>query len=209
MSYIYVIEFDDGLIKVGRTRRPDQRIKTHESNVFNFTKKKIKNRWVSNSHGNCNQNELLLVRFCSSKGESTGSREWFSGVIFDEVVSYAKSLQFSDKNVIEKISFDKFSHPFFDANIEARKVNLAYRCALSLELFISESLWVSGEIFKKDSVSGLSGFVIVMAAYFLIDDPINKLVESVSELSHAAGSGDEVGAIDSLFQDALNYVKSI
>jgi hypothetical protein len=204
MSHVYVIEFDGGLIKVGRTSYPDQRIKTHESTVCNFTKKKIVNKWISSKHGNAKENELKMISFCSSTGESTGSREWFKGVSFFDVVAFSESLIFDKSMERDPRRYYEVSAKFAHAEIEMEAVSRAYSCAIKLESYIVDSLWIGGDIFQKTD-SGHSTFCAVLAAYFLSGDPIELLIDAVEGIS--VHPEDQVGVVHRLYSQALSYVR--
>jgi hypothetical protein len=151
MSYVYIIEFDGGLVKVGRTNNPKNRIAAHAGNVRSVSGYKIINHWVSVKHSNYSENEANLINFCSAKfdkNEGSG-REWFVGCDFDSIVSYAKCLHYSIETEEEKILDEVKTKAYLDRiygsaeeKNDKQKLTICYECAIKLELFIRESLWV-------------------------------------------------------------------
>lgn len=190
MSHIYVIEFSCGLIKVGKTRNPKSRISTHASTVRIVSGAEISREWVSIAHTNNSENELKLINFCSSKfgnGKSKG-REWFNGCSFDEVVIYAEKLEYS-QDFLEKNAADEESTRLFldkfgtvEQKNEQIKSSISYECAIKLENFIRDSLWVGGDLFEVNDKFGMSPFVIVVGAYFYGGDPVELLIEAMSQI---------------------------
>ena len=94
---IYVIEFDDMRIKVGRTVKCSQVLKRYQG-VAKPWGRLVTRHWTSSEHANYEENERTLKRWLRSTamphtGKDGGAPgEWFSGISFDDVVQYAESL---------------------------------------------------------------------------------------------------------------------
>jgi len=101
---IYVVEFTDGLIKVGYTKWP-----THLSQRYRGTRlngRDLKRVWHSEPHLNARANETTLKHWCADqetakpmtgsygeKGRGKGSlSEWYYGLAFNDVVAVADDL---------------------------------------------------------------------------------------------------------------------
>lgn len=208
MSYIYVIGFDNGLIKVGRTSRPQQRITSHKGNVYNISRAEIINQWVSVEHTNPDENERKLISFCEVKSKKTGKRsEWFNNVNFADVVSYAEGL-FYDQTPRARNNPELANQAIakaFGSIGEHRHLNLSYRCAESLQKFIVDSLWIGGDVFVVSDDHGVTPFVLVVGAYFASGSPTDMLVEAMAEI--ASDPEKELEAVYGLFDEALSYAK--
>lgn len=90
-SYIYVVHFNVGVIKVGFTRKPTDRIVKYRSTLspFGIT---IADLWFSEPHGQAEDNESLLLSFCRAQAEQVRKREYFTGIDFRQVVAFADTL---------------------------------------------------------------------------------------------------------------------
>lgn len=87
--YLYVIEFSDGVVKVGQTVRPAERFAEHERDA-----KKIgcttRRRWLSFPYMS-SRYEQLLIEFCKVSWPRVQGLEFFDAD-FDEVVEFATEL---------------------------------------------------------------------------------------------------------------------
>lgn len=96
-SYIYVLSFSGGhatrlgIIKVGFTVNPQARIRTYRTSLFPFGIS-VRKRWISEPHGQAEDNESKLLDFCRRQAAPVNGREYFAGIDFDEVVSFAGTL---------------------------------------------------------------------------------------------------------------------
>ena len=90
-SYIYVVHFNVGVIKVGFTRKPTDRIVKYRSTLspFGIT---IADLWFSDPHGQAEDNESLLLSFCRAQAQQVRKREYFTGIDFKQVVAFANTL---------------------------------------------------------------------------------------------------------------------
>lgn len=191
MSFVYIIEFTCGLIKVGKSFNPKSRISSHQSSVRSISGSGISRHWISSAHTNYSENELILIKYCELKCDKATSkgREWFNGCSFDEIVCYAEGMSylvdFDEKRIIDeeksKACLDKIFGTA-DEKLSQAKAKLSYECAIKLEDFIRDSLWVGGDIFDNDEKTGCSHFVTIVGAYFYSGDPIDLLIEATSQI---------------------------
>lgn len=89
MDCLYVIEFSNGVIKVGRTNDPITRVKAHRERVACMGVQQ-----VDVVHFICEDNavgrEAWLIAECSMRATVRHQNEWFEGLAFDEVRELAK-----------------------------------------------------------------------------------------------------------------------
>lgn len=216
MSYVYAIKFSCGLVKVGRTHKPKERISTHASTVRNVSGSEIIKRWVSQPHTNNSENEEKLIRFCSSISDPARSsgREWFNGCNFDAVITYAETLNYSNDFVERKKINEETTNKYLDkmyGTVEQRndiaKSELSYSCAKKLEDFIVDSLWIGGDIFKVDDKFGLSPFVVMVGAYFYSGNPVEMLIEAMSQILIC--DDEQISTTNDFYLDACSHVAKL
>jgi hypothetical protein len=88
MNYLYAVLFSDGLVKVGRSKSPEKRIEDHEIRLSCAGISKVDSQIIP-LNGNSSLCELRLIEWCRSKADECYLREWFRGLVFDEVCSTA------------------------------------------------------------------------------------------------------------------------
>lgn len=99
-GYIYVLEFSNGTIKVGRTKNPRGRFATHKrsSNTFGIG---LDRWWFSRLHNQWQENEEKLIGLARQLGTAHGdSSEYFAGIDFYTLVQKAEHLQFPHVDVV-------------------------------------------------------------------------------------------------------------
>lgn len=82
-GYLYVIEFDSGVIKVGKTANVESRLKSHAKTGL------IRYAWASQAHLHCSKTERLLISYCGEHGQLHGGREYFRNLEHLDVCTYA------------------------------------------------------------------------------------------------------------------------
>ena len=92
-EFIYVVEFSTGILKVGFSNEPNQRIAAHRVESRRF-RADVLRTWVSPAHEGGKANEHALIAWCSRSGINETGNEYFRDVEFDDVVAYAKSLSY-------------------------------------------------------------------------------------------------------------------
>lgn len=212
MGQIYVIEFDNGLIKVGRSTNANQRIKSHVGSVNAISGGKLINKWVSEDHTNEAENELKVIRFCASKyGRSDKarlSREWIVCANFDEIVKFASNLtikkEYKEKSDRSDAVVDRL-YGTAEQIQERNKLALSYSCAQELEFFIQNSLGISCDLFETKEKIGMSAFVIVVGVYFASENPIEMLINCTADI--AESPSDYFFEVMKIYNDASRFVQ--
>lgn len=89
-TYLYGIEFSDGVVKVGRTTNPKVRRKNHATDA-GLCGARITRHWQlgPHRHEDACQGEAELIRFCSGRWTSAGGREYFASADLLEIAEYA------------------------------------------------------------------------------------------------------------------------
>jgi hypothetical protein len=90
-AYVYVLRFGSGLVKVGYSADPSKRVRQHQD-LANSYGNPVTAQWVSTPHTKAAANEKALIAFCAERATAVAGREFFKGVDFDAVVSFAGSL---------------------------------------------------------------------------------------------------------------------
>lgn len=93
IRYLYVILFENGVVKVGQTNDLHRRFKDHrrwarehQTSIAEFD--------YSLRYGTANPDERRLIRFCQDRWYSLpGHRESFADADFDEVFTYFRALE--------------------------------------------------------------------------------------------------------------------
>ena len=145
-GYVYIVEFTDGTLKVGRANDLRVRLSRHlgDAEKFNLS---IARWWGSPLHRNYASNEKKLIDFAVGEGERSGGREYFTGVSFSAIRSFASSLPMSPTSpglAAAEIKSDEERDKAFIAHLfpepEYRQVRVYEEVAANaLELFFDES----------------------------------------------------------------------
>ena len=93
-GYLYVVQFNSGVVKVGRTMNPSARLKSHATGGRPHGISVVA-QWLSQPHLAAKRNERLLIAFCRSRYRSVNDGEFFVGAEPDQVVAYAEDLRAS------------------------------------------------------------------------------------------------------------------
>lgn len=111
---IYVVEFGDGCVKVGRTSHPERLKSRYEGDARRAATTLVRH-WVSEPHHNHVTNEAHLIAWCQERGVArtgvNGDRgEYFDGLTFEDVVAHAQTLTLepvpADTRVPLTVTFD-------------------------------------------------------------------------------------------------------
>jgi hypothetical protein len=95
-GYTYVIKYSTGAIKVGYTRSPRERYRKLWNDAAQFGVW-ITDRWLSPLHGECEDNEIALIRAGCRTGKRLGAETF--DCPFEDMVAYARMLPMSDREV--------------------------------------------------------------------------------------------------------------
>lgn len=88
-GYVYIIEFENGVTKVGQSGNPTSRIRSYSS-YCDQAKTRVVNEWVSPILENANYEEQCMIKACLGFGHRSHGNEWFVGVDFEELVAHTK-----------------------------------------------------------------------------------------------------------------------
>ena len=95
-GFIYIIEYSTGLVKPGRTTRPDARMSEHRGSAARHGIQ-IARKWVSQHHANYDANEAILLDYCNRHGRRMSNRsEFYSDVSYDDVLAVAQQLSYPE-----------------------------------------------------------------------------------------------------------------
>lgn len=89
---LYILKFDDGMVKVGRSAKPQRRVESLTSQVERLAGASFSRGWMSPAHSNYIDNEATLIG--RGKYWATGVRgnEYLLGVKFESLVKFAGTL---------------------------------------------------------------------------------------------------------------------
>ncbi|MFI7330668.1 GntR family transcriptional regulator [Micromonospora aurantiaca (nom. illeg.)] len=98
-GYIYVLEFSNGVIKVGSTKNPRQRLQVHVKD-FQLSGATLDRYWLSEPFPEYLVAESKLIEYGTAESESVIRKEYFTGLVFGEVVAAAEELcdELADSN---------------------------------------------------------------------------------------------------------------
>lgn len=107
-GYIYLMAFDNGIVKVGCARcakNIGRRLKTHAVGAHNFGITVIE-KWVSPPHAGWAGNEDALIQAAHDLGGKPMTREYFKGVSFEALLEKARQLPFTSDPVPRRLPLD-------------------------------------------------------------------------------------------------------
>lgn len=89
--YLYVVQFNTGTLKVGRTMNPAVRLKNHAtaSRPHGIS---VSAQWLSQPHPMARANERSMIAFCDARYTSTNDGEYYLDAPPEQVVAHAERL---------------------------------------------------------------------------------------------------------------------
>jgi hypothetical protein len=133
-GYVYVIGFDNGVVKVGRSSsNPNGRLTSHK-NTMKIAGAKAVSEWVSVKHGNSAENELKLIHSLSNG--IVRSREW-AVIDYEFVLNIAMSLEFKPKTD-DAISSDNLDLILGGFNDDTALINECGLLSENIGIFVPE-----------------------------------------------------------------------
>lgn len=94
-GYIYVIEFSNGVIKVGSSRNPQSRRRQHESDAGAFGLR-MTSYWLSDRHSGYLTSEKTLIMYAKSRAGAQLRREYFRHVSLIDLIQTAEEIASSN-----------------------------------------------------------------------------------------------------------------
>lgn len=111
-GHVYVVQFGDGIVKVGHAQNPKARIKSHATEAAHHGQT-VTQCWSSSRHGASWFSEDDLIAWCAERGSLARGREYFSGIDFDDLVYFAATL--ATKERPRDAEADRRSEQFFES----------------------------------------------------------------------------------------------
>lgn len=187
-QYLYVLQFNNGHIKVGRSQSPETRITAHKSHAASFGFF-LEKHFVIECFGSVNQAEKDLIAWCAQNAGSRCSREWFAGICFadaqNEATKLASVVLAADAKQANGLAadgcvdgVDRLNDRFFAGDLQRRAWALQYASRVAFaksvqgifELqFIDHSMFSSEERF-----GGLSEFEFALFLVMDYEEPIKN-----------------------------------
>jgi len=93
LGYLYILELDSGVIKVGKATTPHVRLRNHISNAAAMGRVVVRG-WVSTPHKNFSENEQELIRACAAKASRVIRREYFEGIGIAAARDLVRAMEF-------------------------------------------------------------------------------------------------------------------
>lgn len=92
-GYVYLVEFDNGTVKVGSTANPKARFETFRRDAHAFGLSIVRT-WLSVLHDDYQRNEEKLLGLAAERGTSRDGREYFTGTTLADLRALAIKLDF-------------------------------------------------------------------------------------------------------------------
>lgn len=99
-DYVYVVQFSSGTIKVGKTKNPASRLRTHAATARTHGIK-VAAQWVSQPIATAADNERRLIEFCNQRFTSLNGGEYFAGAVIGDVLAFAEGLNGSTDESVQ------------------------------------------------------------------------------------------------------------
>lgn len=145
LGYLYVIEFSNGTVKVGRSDTPQNRIASHRHAAQAFGAR-VQRVWVSDGHEHSNLTEAKLLERLP---EPLCGNEWFDTVMFDDAVKTASllTLASTDEELYNKRLME--AARVIEAHTGCKvKLSLEEKVSLDVELYFTFS---DGYVMSSDA----------------------------------------------------------
>lgn len=104
-GYIYVLEFSNDVVKVGKTISPRTRAGEHERDVSRFGETIVR-WWLSKVHRGYHENEVALITAGARMGRTLGSVEFFADCSFAALVEVARGLPAAPSTITERAAVE-------------------------------------------------------------------------------------------------------
>jgi len=91
LGFVYVVEFESGAIKVGKSTNPTIRLRSLAT-MAAVHGTQVSRQWTSPKHAGFATSERRLIGFCKQHGQLARGREYFHALKFELVREFADSL---------------------------------------------------------------------------------------------------------------------
>jgi len=88
---VYIVQFNTGALKVGRTGDPAVRLKNYATHGRPHGIG-VNGHWISQPHLGAKRTEEALVEYCRTAGTTLNDGEFFAGIETHDLLEYAMSL---------------------------------------------------------------------------------------------------------------------
>lgn len=129
-GYVYVLAFDNGTIKIGRTQNAARRLGSHKSSARSFGLT-ITDEWVSPLHVEWQVNENALKTIAAIAGGTPTSPEYFNGASFAAVTEKARDLPFTPPESGEAAAPRRVPEPGQGQFVPAKPANPLSKLAIT------------------------------------------------------------------------------
>ena len=104
-GYVYIVEFSDKTIKVGRSGKPNLRLHQHRHDAAKFGLS-ISQWWVSGLHRGFAASEAALTRFALDAGALQGGNEYFKDLSFSAARTFAEGFDIRTSDHLEVEAYE-------------------------------------------------------------------------------------------------------
>lgn len=94
-GHIYAVQFSNGVLKVGQTRKPKTRFADH-AKAAQAHGHSVEETLLSPPHINYLDNERALIAFCSEQWSLAAGHEYFADADIEAVVRFTSSMRFTE-----------------------------------------------------------------------------------------------------------------
>lgn len=189
-GFLYIVSFDNGITKVGRTADPQGRIRAHEQAGRRFGVRRV-SVWVSRLHDDCVRTESELIAVARRLSVSHDGREYFTGLSFSDLVNAADELQLPPVDIAAHEARAAAIVPLFgtiaQAASSAATDPLADIAARIADLFRSAFAPDGGSTSAEETVATMRRIADLRGetlASVLALTPVEMLAETVATLAH-------------------------
>lgn len=144
VGYVYAVIFSDGVLKIGRGKRPKNRVKVHSAAAV-LRGATVKASIISGRLLDSHRAEKELINFCMAIGDVIHGREWFSGVKYEKVEHFISKKFSGDPSDLIDEAMVRTDTYCFDV---VSAINEKFATAASNEL-LDDAEWAEALIFAE------------------------------------------------------------
>lgn len=152
-GYVYVLLFDNDVIKIGRTCAPETRIRSHR-NTASKDGVSVSKTWLSPPHYNHKENESRLIEYVS-ENTINNSREWCIGVDYEKCIQLAGEFVYSLENMMYiddgPVPLIDYINAKYNGNTAAFARDVGTSHTQATRWLQMGCLWIDGQVWKRQS----------------------------------------------------------